>query len=84
MLIFLWRLPRNILVLIVRVYQKTLSPDHGWPRVLYPGGYCKYSPSCSEYARLSLIKDGAIKGVIKAVWRFIRCNPWSHGGKDLP
>lgn len=84
MLEFLWKLPRRVLIGLVWVYQKTLSPDHSWLRGLFPGGYCKFTPSCSDYARATLEKDGAIKGSVKAAWRILRCNPWSKGGKDLP
>ena len=32
-------------------YQHTLSFDHGPMKVLYPYGYCRFHPSCSEYCR---------------------------------
>jgi uncharacterized protein len=43
---------------------------------------CKFSPTCSEYAILAINKHGAIKGCGKALWRILRCNPWSKGGYD--
>ena len=43
---------------------------------------CKYHPSCSQYASDALRKHGPIKGSLKAVWRLLRCNPWSRGGVD--
>jgi putative membrane protein insertion efficiency factor len=43
---------------------------------------CKYHPSCSQYASDALHKYGPLKGLLKAAWRFLRCNPWSHGGVD--
>ena len=69
------------LILIVIVYQKTLSPDYGLIKVLYPHGYCKFYPSCSEYTRQTLIKDG-IKGLPKIVLRIIKCRPGTAGGLD--
>ena len=45
---------------------------------------CKYHPSCSQYASEALRKHGILKGSAKAVWRILRCNPWSHGGVDHP
>jgi len=69
------------LVVAVIVYQKTLSPDHSWRRQYYPYGYCRFSPTCSTYAKNALEKDG-ILGVYKIVWRLVRCNPWSRGGHD--
>lgn len=45
---------------------------------------CKFYPSCSEYASLAVRKYGAVRGGAKAMWRVLRCNPWSHGGVDNP
>lgn len=45
---------------------------------------CKYYPSCSEYAVMALKKYGVIKGVLKSVFRLLRCNPFSKGGIDFP
>jgi putative membrane protein insertion efficiency factor len=58
---------------------------HAWRRsfgLLTPPGTCKYYPSCSQYALDALHKDGLAKGSAKALWRVLRCNPWSHGGVD--
>ena len=56
-------------------YQKYISPAFA-PR-------CKYYPSCSTYAELA-IKEFGVKGLVMSIWRFIRCNPFSHGGVDYP
>ena len=45
---------------------------------------CKYHPSCSEYASLAYREFGLVRGTAKAVWRVLRCNPWSRGGVDYP
>ena len=50
--------------------------------LLTPAGTCKYHPSCSQYALDALDKHGLVRGSGKAVWRLLRCNPWSHGGVD--
>ena len=52
--------------------------------LLVPTGTCKYHPSCSEYAIQALRRHGLVKGSLKAGWRLLRCNPWSHGGVDHP
>lgn len=77
--------PRKILAGLVSVYQKTLSPDHSqlW-RGFYIHGFCKYSPSCSEYMRQALLKYGVWRGLPKGLWRILRCHPWSKGGVDKP
>ena len=43
---------------------------------------CKYYPSCSQYAIDALRKKGLVVGSVLAVWRVLRCNPWSRGGFD--
>jgi putative membrane protein insertion efficiency factor len=78
------RLFRAPFIALIRLYQKTLSPDHGFLKALFPHGYCKYSPSCSEYTRLAIEKHGVFFGSLKGFWRILRCNPWSRGGIDNP
>jgi putative membrane protein insertion efficiency factor len=57
---------------------RTLFPSPGVPGALT----CKYHPSCSQYAADALRKHGPLKGAAKALWRVVRCNPWSRGGVD--
>ncbi|MBU0545684.1 membrane protein insertion efficiency factor YidD [Patescibacteria group bacterium] len=71
-------------LILIRLYQKTLSPDHGIFKFLFPHGYCRFYPSCSEYSRQAIKKHGLFVGIPKAVWRILRCNPWNKGGFDLP
>jgi len=73
---------KKILIKIIEIYQKTLSPDYGWIKSLYPVGYCKYTPTCSEYCKQAISKHGAIKGSVMGGYRILRCNPWSKGGED--
>lgn len=75
---------KSILIAIINLYQKTLSPDHGPFKDLHPNGFCKYYPSCSQYTKESIQKHGSIKGSIKGAYRILRCNPCSKGGVDLP
>jgi len=74
--------PRYIAVKILKVYQKTLSLDHGILKFLYPNGFCRFRPTCSDYAIQAVEKYGFIKGGVKAVWRVLRCNPFNSGGFD--
>jgi len=67
---------------LIKLYQKTLSLDHGPLRYLYPYGYCKYNPTCSQYAIEAIEKYGFWKGGFKSFKRILRCNPWSKGGSD--
>ena len=43
---------------------------------------CPYFPSCSDYGLEVVSKYGAVKGGFLALWRIIRCNPFSKGGYD--
>ena len=63
-----------LLSAIIRGYQKYVSPNLA-PR-------CRYYPSCSEYGLRSIEVHGALKGTLLAIWRILRCNPWSKGGVD--
>ena len=73
---------KKVIIYIIKIYQRTLSPDTGFLRRFYPYGYCKYSPSCSQYCIDAIEKYGAIHGSFKGIYRIIRCNPWSRGGYD--
>lgn len=73
---------KKLTIKLIELYQKTLSPDHGWFKHRHPFGYCKYSPTCSEYTRQSIEKYDIIKGGYLSIKRVIRCNPWSKGGID--
>ena len=66
---------KRMLMSLVRFYQKWISP-------LKPSGTCKYIPTCSQYALEALERHGALKGSILAIWRVLRCNPFSEGGYD--
>ncbi len=79
---FLAYLPRRFVLRLIRLYQKTFSLDHGPLRHLFPHGYCRFRPTCSEYGYQAIAKYGVIKGGLKALWRILRCNPWNKGGYD--
>ncbi len=65
---------RAIVVAPILLYQRLISP--ALPRS------CKYEPTCSHYAVEAVRTEGAVRGLILAGWRILRCNPWSHGGYD--
>lgn len=68
------RLARSALVVLLRFYQRFISPGFGQR--------CKYYPSCSEYAIQAVQHFGILRGLVLAGWRLLRCNPWSRGGFD--
>ncbi len=59
---------------LIKLYQNFISP-------LLPST-CRYSPTCSEYSKQSLVKFGLIKGSILSIKRIIKCNPWGGSGYD--
>ncbi len=67
---------------LIKLYQKTISPDHGWLSHKHPGGFCRYQPTCSQYTYDAINKYGCLKGCALGCWRILRCNPWSKGGHD--
>ena len=73
---------KTIILKLIRLYQRTLSPDTGLMAYQRPSGYCKYFPHCSEYAYLSINKHGLIKGLFFSIKRIFKCNPFSKGGHD--
>lgn len=74
--------PRYLAVRLLKIYQKTLSFDHGAFKFFYPNGFCRFQPTCSDYAIQAIEKYGFIKGGLKAVWRVARCQPFNSGGFD--
>ncbi len=61
-------------LLPIRAYRRWISPMFA-PR-------CRYYPTCSAYAEQSVRELGAVRGLVLAVWRVLRCNPFSNGGID--
>jgi putative membrane protein insertion efficiency factor len=62
------------LLVLIKLYQNFISP-------LLPST-CRYSPTCSEYSKQSLVKFGLVKGFILSIKRIIKCNPWGGSGYD--
>ncbi len=70
----LWTLPQNVLIGLLKLYRRAVSP-------LY-GQVCRFFPSCSAYALEAITVHGAVKGSWLSVRRLARCHPWNHGGVD--
>lgn len=66
------------------LYQKILSPDHGPLSVLYPYGFCRFTPTCSQFARQAIDIHGVLYGSMLTLQRIAKCNPWNKGGVDHP
>jgi uncharacterized protein len=68
----------RILLAVLAVYQRWLSPAI---HTLGVGG-CKFQPTCSEYAVRAIARHGPFLGCGLALWRLLRCHPFSRGGLD--
>lgn len=66
---------KSIIIALINFYKRHISPH-------FPP-CCKYYPTCSTYALEAVRKFGAFKGSLLALWRLLRCNPWSMGGVDF-
>lgn len=66
----------KVLVFLIRIYQRCISPALG-PR-------CRFYPTCSEYTRMCLENQGVLVGGTRAFLRICRCHPWHPGGIDFP
>ena len=65
---------KKLLIFLIKFYQKYISP--------LKTTKCPYIPTYSAYGLEAVEKYGALKGGLLAVWRIIRCNPFSKGGYD--
>jgi putative membrane protein insertion efficiency factor len=62
------------MLLLLRGYKRWVSP------LLPPA--CRFEPTCSEYARDAVELHGVWRGTGLALWRLLRCHPFSRGGFD--
>lgn len=61
---------------LLGLYKRRASP--------YLPRACRFSPTCSEYARIAYLKHGFLKGSVLTLSRLARCQPFCAGGVDLP
>ncbi|MEO1365556.1 MAG: membrane protein insertion efficiency factor YidD [Acidobacteriota bacterium] len=67
---------KRVLVGVLLAYKRFVSP-------LLPRS-CRFTPTCSEYARLAILKHGPLRGIWLTIGRLFRCQPFHPGGVDLP
>ncbi|OFY52820.1 MAG: membrane protein insertion efficiency factor YidD [Bacteroidetes bacterium GWF2_49_14] len=63
-----------ILILLVRFYQKAISP--------YLGSNCRYTPTCSQFFIDAVRKHGPLRGSYLGIRRLLKCHPWGGHGYD--
>ncbi|MCX6559720.1 MAG: membrane protein insertion efficiency factor YidD [Candidatus Aminicenantes bacterium] len=64
----------RILLILIKIYKKTLSP--------IIGTHCRYWPTCSDYTAEAVTKYGPAKGLVLGLKRLLRCHPFHAGGVD--
>ena len=64
----------KVLIQIIGIYQRFLSP--------LMGPTCRFYPSCSTYAKESLMRHGLLKGLWYSAVRIMKCHPYHPGGYD--
>lgn len=67
-------LPARALAGVFRAYKLMVSP--------YLPPACRYTPTCSEYAREAVLTHGFFQGGWLAFKRILSCNPWGGHGHD--
>jgi len=65
---------KSLIVKFIRVYQIIQKP------ISRPS--CRFYPTCSQYAVDAIEKRGIVVGLLKSIWRVIRCNPFGGSGYD--
>ncbi len=65
---------KTFLLVSITAYQKILS--NVLKNILGIGEICRFSPSCSEYAKISIRKEGVFRGGYKFLLRFLKCQPF--------
>jgi putative membrane protein insertion efficiency factor len=70
----LHQIPSALIVIVIRLYQKYISP-------LTPPS-CRFYPTCSEYALQAVEKHGFVRGCAKSLKRILKCHPFHPGGYD--
>ena len=58
---------------MINLYQKIPFSSHS---------YCRFQPTCSNYAIEAISLYGSFKGGRMAIKRILRCNPWGTYGYD--
>ncbi|MEI8347891.1 MAG: membrane protein insertion efficiency factor YidD [Pseudomonadota bacterium] len=64
----------KLVIFFIRIYQYCLSP--------LLGERCRFYPSCSSYAILSLQRYSLISALFLILRRLGRCHPLNDGGYD--
>ncbi|MEP7071608.1 MAG: membrane protein insertion efficiency factor YidD [Verrucomicrobiota bacterium] len=71
---------RTAVRILIRIYQRTLSPLLAL--LGGPQSGCRFSPTCSEYFLRAVEEFGVLRGAWLGSRRLLRCHPWGGSGDD--
>ncbi|MBQ6736713.1 MAG: membrane protein insertion efficiency factor YidD [Alphaproteobacteria bacterium] len=69
-------MPRRFGAGMINFYQRFISPAFGGRAV------CRFTPTCSEYAKTAILRYGLVRGGIMGIRRILRCRPGGGFGFD--
>lgn len=64
---------KKIMIKLIEIYQMIPGDWHS---------HCRFTPTCSQYAKEAISKHGAWKGLKLTIKRLLRCRPFGKFGYD--
>lgn len=65
---------KKIIIFLINIYQAAISAT--LKNVLGLSKMCRYSPTCSEYAKIVIRQNGVLLGLQKSALRILKCQPF--------
>lgn len=65
---------KELVLFLIDVYQKIFS--YVLKNIVGTAHVCRFDPTCSEYAKLSIKKSGVLKGFYLTFFRLLKCQPF--------
>ena len=65
---------KAVILGLINIYCRIISP------ALPP--ICRFQPTCSHYSYEAISTLGLARGGLFAIWRLLRCHPFTSGGFD--